>query len=214
MHSLNCSMCSNGGDTLYTKGWKRGGGNPNLAFLLLFHDNPASRTTVNDIPNIVFFPNPASDLASSEAVKSRFPSTFPECRTVFWSNPGCGNILPDPAIHPPSHPLAVFPDLCAVPTIWTPRTEASRRKYYICRVQNFFLKNSWFHWREVFTALQLVFTDLALIFWASFAGHLKAVPQITFSYSMKLLMQSKLLQKPTSDFSWLLTPLGVDIKID
>ena len=109
---------------------------------------------------------------------------------------------------PPPHPLAVFPDLCAVPTIWTPRTEASRRKYYICRVQNFFFKNSWFHWCEVFTAIQLVFTDLALIFWASFAGHLKTVPQISFSYSIKLLMQSKLLQKPTSDFSWLLTPLG------
>ena len=105
MHSLNCSMRSNGGATLYTKVWKRrGGGDPNLAFLLLFHENPASRTSVNDIPNIVFFPNPASDPASSEAVKSRFPSTFPECCTVFWSNPGSGNILPGLAIPPPPPP--------------------------------------------------------------------------------------------------------------
>ena len=92
-----------------------GGATPYSAFLLIFHENPASRTSVNDIPNIVFFPNPASDPAPSEAVKSRFPSTFPECRTVFWSNPGSGNILPDPAIPPPPNPLAVFPDLCAVP---------------------------------------------------------------------------------------------------
>ena len=61
-------------------------------------------------------------------VKSRFRE--------YPSRP-CYPPLPPP---PPSHPLAVFPDLCAVPTIWTPRTEASRRKYYICRVQNFFLR--------------------------------------------------------------------------
>ena len=52
-------MRSNGGATLYTKVWKKGGG-PNPAFLLLIHENTASRTSVNDIPNIVFFPNPAS----------------------------------------------------------------------------------------------------------------------------------------------------------
>ena len=52
-------MRSNGGATFYTKVWKKGG-EPNPAFLLLIHENPASRTSVNDIPNIVFFPNPAS----------------------------------------------------------------------------------------------------------------------------------------------------------
>lgn len=54
-----CSMRSNGGATPYTKVWKKGG-EPNPAFLLLIHENPASRTSVNDIANIVFFPNPAS----------------------------------------------------------------------------------------------------------------------------------------------------------
>lgn len=191
MHSLNCSMRSDGGATLYAKVWKRGrgGGDPNRAFLLLFDENSASRTSVNDIPNIVFFPNPASDPASSEAVKSRFPSTFPECRTVIWSTPGSRNILPDPAIHPPPppHTLSLFFLSFAL----SPQSERLELRLADAKITfaefRIFFKNSWFHWCEVFTALQLIFTDLALIFCASFAGHLKAGPQITFSYSSRLL---------------------------
>ena len=55
------------------------------------------------IPNVVFFPNPASvlkfwriALPGRVAIKSRIPLTFPESRTVFWSNPALGNTLPDP----------------------------------------------------------------------------------------------------------------------
>ena len=69
---------------------KRG---PDPAFPLCFHKNPASRTSVIAIPNFVFFPNPPSrvHLGASPfpgAVKSLIPLTFPESRTVFWSNPG------------------------------------------------------------------------------------------------------------------------------
>ena len=59
-----------------------------------FHENSASRTSVIATPNIVFFPNPPSRAqilphrASWVTVKSRIPLTFPESRTVFWSNPG------------------------------------------------------------------------------------------------------------------------------
>ena len=45
-----------------------------------------------------------------------------------------------PCYSPPPPTLSLFFLIFAPsrPTIWTPRTEASRRKYYICRVQIFF----------------------------------------------------------------------------
>ena len=56
------------------------GGPPDLAFLLLFQDNPAPRTSVISTPNTVFFPKTASGFkisgnpASRVAVKSRISS--------------------------------------------------------------------------------------------------------------------------------------------
>ena len=181
-------MRSNGGATLYTKVWKKGGG-PNPAFLLLIHENPASRTSVNDIPNIVFFPNPAS-------VPKFWRIALPQRQ----SNPVSRQYFPNAALC--FGQIRFF--LIFAPSPQSERLEPRLADVNITFAEfGIFFKNSWFHWCEVFTDLQLIFTDLALIFWA-----------FTFSYSIKLLMQFKLLRKPTSDFSWLLTPLGVDIKID
>ena len=66
-----------------------GRGVPDPAFLLLFHDNPASWTSVISTPSTVFFPNTKSrakalvNPASQVSVKS-----FPKSCTVFWPNPG------------------------------------------------------------------------------------------------------------------------------
>ena len=66
-----------------------GRGVPDPAFLLLFHDNPASWTSVISTPGTVFFPNTKSrakalvNPASQVSVKS-----FPKSCTVFWPNPG------------------------------------------------------------------------------------------------------------------------------
>ena len=55
-------------------------GPPDPAFLLSFHNNPASRTCVKYLPNTVFFPNTTSranilvNPASRVPVKSRVPS--------------------------------------------------------------------------------------------------------------------------------------------
>ena len=53
-------------------------------------ENPASRNSVIALPSIALFPNLVvlANLVSWAAVKSRIPLTFPESRTVLWSNPG------------------------------------------------------------------------------------------------------------------------------
>ena len=182
-------MRSNGGATLYTKVWKKGGG-PNPAFLLLIHENPASRTSVNDIPNIVFFPNPASLPKFWRIPLPVNISQMPHCVLV----KSCIREYHFRPCYPPPPTLSRF-FLIFAPSPQSERLEPRLADANITFAEFgiFFFENSWFHWCEVFTALQLIFTDLALIFWASFAGHLKAGPQITFSYSIKLLMQSKLL---------------------
>ena len=52
-----------------------GNGDSWSAFLLLFHENPESRTSVIAIPNIIFFLNPQPCLNFD---KFRFPSMFPQ----------------------------------------------------------------------------------------------------------------------------------------
>ena len=80
------------------------------AFSSLFHENPACRTSVTAIPNIVFFPNSASlsqilaNPASRVGVKSRMPLTLPESLMcvlfVFFLviSQISGNTLPDPVL--------------------------------------------------------------------------------------------------------------------
>ena len=53
-------------------------------------ENPASLTPIIALPNIALFSNPVflANPVSWVAVKSRIPLTFPESRTVLWSNPG------------------------------------------------------------------------------------------------------------------------------
>ena len=74
-------------------------GIPDPAFLLLYHENSESRTSVIAIPNIIFFLNPhpclLANSASRLAVKSRICQRFPEPRTVSWSNPASRQCFPE-----------------------------------------------------------------------------------------------------------------------
>lgn len=53
-------------------------GDPDPAFPLLFHKNPASRASVLAIPNIIFVPNPAFELNFGKSIfpgSSQIPSS-------------------------------------------------------------------------------------------------------------------------------------------
>ena len=140
-------MRSNGGATLYTKVWKKGGG-PNPAFLLLIHENTASRTSVNDIPNIVFFPNPAS-------VPKFWRIALPQRQ----SNPVSRQYFPNAALC--FGQIRFF--LIFAPSPQSERLEPRLADVNITFAEfGIFFKNSWFHWCEVFTDLQLIFTDMTL----------------------------------------------------